>query len=87
VLASAIGASESLPEVTRVNVKQRGTVILVCTDGLTKHVSDDEIARALATMESAEQVSRQLLELALDRGGTDNITLVVGRARRVRSSG
>src|SRR5688500_13816680 len=81
VLASAIGASESSPEVTRVNVRQRGTVILVCTDGLTKHVSDSEIAERLGVMESAEQVSGDLLQLALDRGGTDNITLVVGRAR------
>lgn len=80
VLASAIGASESMPEVTRVNVRKRGTVILVCTDGLTKHVTDKEIAEHLGAMESAEQVCRQLLQLTLDRGGTDNITLVVGRA-------
>ncbi|HEU4631753.1 MAG TPA: protein phosphatase 2C domain-containing protein [Gemmatimonadaceae bacterium] len=82
VLASAIGASEALPEITRVDVRQRGCVILVCTDGLTKHVADTEIARQLGAMESAEQVCRSLLELALERGGSDNITLVVGRARR-----
>ena len=83
VLASAIGASEAQPEVTRVNVRVRGTVILVCTDGLTKHVSDEEIAAHLAKMDSAEQVSQDLLNLALERGGTDNITMVVGRARRL----
>lgn len=82
VLASAIGASEAAPEVTRVDVRARGCVILVCSDGLTKHVSDDEIAEHLRTMESSEQVSHKLVELALERGGTDNITLVVGRARR-----
>lgn len=82
VLASAIGASEALPEITRVDVRERGCVILVCTDGLTKHVADTEIAHALGTMESAEQVCRALLELALERGGSDNVTLVVGRARR-----
>ena len=82
VLASAIGASEALPEVTRVDVRRRGCVILVCTDGLTKHVSDDEIRRCLDSMQSAEQVCRDLVQLALERGGTDNITLVVGRARR-----
>ena len=82
VLSSAIGASEALPEITRVDVRDRGCVICVCTDGLTKHVPDAEIAQHLAAMESAEQVTRALLQLALDRGGTDNITLVVGRARK-----
>jgi serine/threonine protein phosphatase PrpC len=82
VLSSAIGARDVLPEVTRVDVRERGCVILVCTDGLTKHVSDAEIAEHLGAMESAEQVCGALLQLALDRGGLDNITLVVGRARR-----
>jgi protein phosphatase len=82
VLASAIGASEAMPEVTRFDVRQRGTVIVVCTDGLTKHVSDAEIGERLGRMESSEQVCRELLDLALERGGSDNITLVVGRARK-----
>jgi protein phosphatase len=82
VLSSAIGAREALPEVTRVDVRERSCVVLVCTDGLTKHVSDAEIAEHLGAMESAEQVCGALLQLALDRGGSDNITLVVGRARR-----
>ena len=80
VLSSAIGASEALPVVTRVDVEQRGSVILVCSDGLTKHVTDDEIAEHLASMKSAEQVCNALLALTLERGGSDNITLVVGRA-------
>lgn len=83
VLASAIGASEAVPEVSRVDVRKRGSVVLVCTDGLTKHVSDEEIAEHLGAMQSADQVCNALLNLALERGGTDNITLVVGRARQV----
>jgi len=86
VLSSAIGASEALPEITRVDVRERGSVTIVCSDGLTKHVSDDEIASHLGLMTSAEQVCRVLLELALDRGGSDNITLVVGRARKSESA-
>lgn len=82
MLASSIGGSEAVPEISRVDVRERGCVILVCTDGLTKHVTDDEIARFLGAMESAEQVCRAMLELALDRGGRDNITMVVGRALR-----
>ena len=80
VLSSAIGASEAQPEVSRVDVRKRGCVILVCSDGLTKHVSDSEIAGQLTSMTSSEQVCRSLLQLALDRGGSDNITVVVGRA-------
>jgi protein phosphatase len=80
VLSSAIGSDTAEPEVTRVDVRERGCVILVCTDGLTKHVTDDEISTHLGAMTSAEQVSRALLQLALDRGGSDNVTLVVGRA-------
>jgi protein phosphatase len=82
VLSSAIGASEATPVITRVDIRERGCVILFCTDGLTKHVSDGEIAEHLGAMHSAEQVCRALLQLALDRGGSDNVTLVIGRALR-----
>lgn len=84
VLSSAIGAEEAKPEISRVDVRERGTVILVCSDGLTKHVSDEEIGTHLARMESSQQVCRALLQLALDRGGTDNVTIVVGRALKQR---
>ena len=79
VLASAIGADEAMPEVSRF-MMDRGSVNLLCSDGLTKHVSDDEIRDHLLTMRSAEQVCRDLLKLALDRGGSDNITIIVARA-------
>jgi len=87
VLASAIGASEAMPEVSRVDVRQRGCVILVCTDGLTKHVSDAEIASHLGAMTSSDQVCHDLLQLALARGGSDNITLVAGRVRPASQAG
>jgi protein phosphatase len=80
VLASAIGADEATPVVVRVDVRERGCVVLLCSDGLTKHVTDDEIAAHFVKMQSAEQVSRDLLQLALDRGGSDNVTLIVARA-------
>jgi len=80
VLASAIGGSEATPEVTRLDIP-RGCVVLLCSDGLTKHVSDPEIAERIRVMESSEQLCRTLLDLALERGGTDNITVLAGRAR------
>jgi PPM family protein phosphatase len=80
VLSSAIGADEALPDVTRVNVSELGTCVLLCSDGLTKHVTDQEIASALSAAKSSEQVATDLLDLALSRGGSDNVTIVVGRA-------
>jgi protein phosphatase len=51
----------------------------MCSDGLTKHVSDERIAEVLGSMTSAKQACEQLLQDALDDGGTDNITIIVGR--------
>ena len=80
VLSSAIGAEEARPEVTRHDLSDRGGVMLVCSDGLTKHVTDAELSDRLAKMLSSQQLCEDLLELALARGGSDNITIVAGRA-------
>lgn len=78
VLSSAVGGKQAEPVVTRV-VRDWGTVVLLCSDGLTKHVPDERIQERLAAMTSARQVAEQLLQDALDDGGTDNITMIVGR--------
>lgn len=78
VLSSAIGGESAAPVVTRI-VRDWGTVVLLCSDGLTKHVSDERIAERAASMTSARQLCEDLLQDALDGGGTDNITLTVGR--------
>ena len=79
VLASAIGGGEATPEVTSLEMTRDGT-LLFCSDGLTKHVTDDEISELMRNVTSSEQLCHDLLNLALERGGTDNVTIVVGRA-------
>src|SRR6478735_8990757 len=85
-LSSAIGGHQTAPTVTRLE-QQWGNVGMLCTDGLTTHVSDDLIRQRLRTMTSARQVCEDLLRDALDGGGTDNITVLVGRTVRRRPSG
>ena len=80
ILSSAIGAEEASPVVTRVDISERGCVLVFCTDGLTKHVSNAEIEAHCAKGLSAEQLGRTLVELALERGGSDNVTVVIARA-------
>ncbi|HSR15950.1 MAG TPA: protein phosphatase 2C domain-containing protein [Gemmatimonadales bacterium] len=81
VLTSAIGADEAQPEVHAVDTDW-ADVLLLCTDGLTKHVSDGEIYDVLKEDRTAEETATGLRDLALERGGSDNITIVVGRLRR-----
>jgi protein phosphatase len=80
-LSSAIGGPQAAPTVTRME-QEWGQVGLLCSDGLTKHVSDERIRERLDTMTSAKQVCEALLQDALDDGGTDNVTILVGRTTR-----
>ncbi|HEY7194700.1 MAG TPA: PP2C family serine/threonine-protein phosphatase [Gemmatimonadales bacterium] len=80
-LVSAIGGRSAEPVITALN-QQEGAVFLLCSDGLTRHVSDAELADCLGGLQSAEQACHSLLQLALERGGHDNITIIIGRARR-----
>jgi protein phosphatase len=81
VLSSAIGGPQADPVVTAVQ-NDWGTVHLLCSDGLTKHVSNDLIAQRLRSMTSSQQACETLLEDALRAGGTDNVTVIVGRTLR-----
>ncbi|MEO8480442.1 MAG: protein phosphatase 2C domain-containing protein [Gemmatimonadota bacterium] len=81
VLSSAIGSQHNMPVVTRIAAAWEN-VHLLCSDGLTKHVSDEAITARLDNMISARECCEQLLQDALDGGGTDNITIIVGRAIR-----
>ena len=78
ILSSSIGGPETAPVVKRLP-NSWNTTHLLCTDGLTKHVSDEKITERLKTMKTSQQVCEALLEDALEGGGTDNITIVVGR--------
>ena len=80
-LTSSIGGHETHPKVTRFDMTW-GNVLLLCSDGLTRHVNDERIRDVLRKMTSAKQACETLLREALDDGGSDNITVVVGRAVR-----
>lgn len=81
VLSSSIGGQQTAPVVTRME-QEWGNIGLLCSDGLTKHVSDEKIRERLLSMTSARQACETLLQDALDDGGTDNVTILVGRTTR-----
>ena len=86
LLASSVGGKESVPVVQRID-SGWAHVHMICSDGLTKHVSDEQIRQRLMSMTSARQVCEDLLQDALDDGGTDNITMIVTRAVRKDGQG
>jgi protein phosphatase len=86
VLWSAVGNDEVVPQIVLTDTT-RHDIVLVCSDGLTKHVTDDEIRDRLRRDESSEENVRALVDLALERGGTDNVTAVVGKVRAKRAAG
>jgi serine/threonine protein phosphatase PrpC len=61
---------------------QRGDWVLVCSDGLTNHITNAELEKMLTreAAGSAEEAARRLLNLVNLRGATDNATIVVVRA-------
>ncbi|MBW3661769.1 MAG: SpoIIE family protein phosphatase [Actinobacteria bacterium] len=76
-LTQAIGSSDGIePELFEVTLES-GDRLLLCTDGLTDMVDDPGIAEVLGTAETAQGAADGLVAAALDRGGQDNITVVV----------
>ena len=79
VLSSAVGAQDMTPAVTALSLEP-GDSLVLCTDGLTKHVSERKIAEVLQHASNAEGACRKLVDLALEGGGKDNVTVVVANA-------
>lgn len=78
VITRAVGVSDDIVVGVNQGETHPGDVFVLSTDGLTTHVSDEEIgAAALST--SPQAACEHLLRLALDRGGTDNVTVVLVR--------
>lgn len=82
LLLQALGVSsdEELRVSTVRGELPAGSFMLLCTDGLTEELADEEIEKILQREPDPEAAVRSLLEAALDRGGHDNITHILIRA-------
>jgi protein phosphatase len=82
VITQAIGANDlEHVDVGTVNIPMyKGQSILLCSDGLTDEVGDSQIAAVLATEQEPQQKVDQLLQLALNKGAKDNVTIILVEA-------
>jgi PPM family protein phosphatase len=80
VLWNTISASkqDAAPELRRLRLRI-GDALLLCSDGLTRHLTERQIREALHENMSARQTCERLIEMANTRGGEDNITVIVAR--------
>jgi serine/threonine protein phosphatase PrpC len=80
VLSQAIGHGEPdvWPVISELKL-QSGDTLLLCTDGLMKHVPDPQIAELLSTTTSASEAASALVRAALEAGGSDNVTVIAAR--------
>ena len=77
VLSQCLGRSDlQPPDVQRLEF-QVGDLFLLCSDGLTEEITDEEIASCLQSGNSCAEKAAKLIEAAKKAGGSDNITVVV----------
>jgi protein phosphatase len=82
VLVNVLAANRESVEVETHSVELHpDDRLLFCSDGLSTAVSDDAILTALVSATSAAAACRQLVRLALDAGGPDNVTVIIGCLR------
>jgi protein phosphatase len=79
VITRAVGTEEDVRPELFTETIEAGDQVLLCSDGLTRHVSDEAIASAMCEGADVASVCERLIALANAAGGSDNITCVVVR--------
>jgi len=77
ILTRALGIDSNVKaEISQINLKAQDKILL-CTDGLTNYVTPEEIHHLVNNAAEVKQAVHNLTEMALERGGADNITVIL----------
>lgn len=77
VISRAVGAESSVDVEIRTIMIEPGTIFMLCSDGVTRHINDDEIGRLLTTGMQPELICEHIKELCYERGAEDNLTAII----------
>jgi len=77
IITRAVGIKETVETDAIVENALRGDILLLCTDGLSGMVSDKEMAEVIGKRITLEKKAQRLVEMANERGGYDNISLIL----------
>ena len=79
VISRALGAEASVEVDLRTFEAEPGTVFLLCSDGITRHIPDEELAAILRSTRDLEAACAELKRVCYERGAEDNLTAVLVR--------
>jgi protein phosphatase len=77
IITQALGTEENVNAALSSVELHQGDFLLLCSDGLTNKVSDEEILEIVSSEFTIETAVHRLIDLANERGGEDNITVVI----------
>ncbi|WP_309637818.1 Stp1/IreP family PP2C-type Ser/Thr phosphatase [Methylibium sp.] len=80
LVTRAVGVEDTVLLETHLHQTQPGDCILMCSDGLSDMIDDDQIASLLREHDSLPEAAQALVEAANDAGGRDNISIILVRA-------
>jgi serine/threonine protein phosphatase PrpC len=76
IITKALGDEMAMPDIFDITF-EKGEIILLCSDGLTDMIDDDEIAEIIKSSKYIEDAAEKLVERANEAGGYDNISCVL----------
>src|SRR5689334_9917520 len=79
VISRALGAEPGVEVDMKTMEVEEGTEFLLCTDGITRHISDNELRQLLVVSNNLEEVCNELKRRCYERGAEDNLTVVLVR--------
>lgn len=77
VLLRALGTEEHITSDLESMSWEQGDKLLLCSDGLTNKVSDEELEALISSDKDLQEIGENMVQLANDRGGEDNISLIL----------
>ena len=81
IITRALGTEDNIPPDLAEFPAQDGDVLLLTTDGILRHIDDDQIHEILTNTQPLQAACDKLVEAALDAGGEDNATCIMIRVK------
>jgi serine/threonine protein phosphatase PrpC len=77
VISRALGAEDIVEPDIKLTIIHPATTFLLCSDGITRHITDSEIESLLASDDEPSAICEKMKEICFERGAEDNLTAII----------